>query len=152
MALAFLNQLHLVTVESKKEHWLERMMCLLFTEGRCCKAGTQQEMMSGHAPSPHRDLEKCPMARKRRNGHLYPVEGRQKWGQAPQIPAFHLKMCQLGAGVKSTGYSSRTWVQSQHPRSSLQLPIAPPPGNPTLSHRHTSRQNINAHKIKTNHF
>jgi hypothetical protein len=36
----------------------------------------------------------------------------------------------------------------QYPYWSLQLSVIPVPGDPTLSHRHTGRQNTNAHKIK----
>ena len=55
------------------------------------------------------------------------------------------------ASVKSTGCSFRgPGFNSQHPHSSSQLPVILIPGDQTLSHRHTRRQNTNVHEIKIN--
>jgi hypothetical protein len=54
-----------------------------------------------------------------------------------------------GSGVKSTGCSSRgLGFNSQHPHGSLQLFVTPVPGDLTLSHRQTCRQNTNICGIK----
>jgi hypothetical protein len=56
-----------------------------------------------------------------------------------------------GSAVESTGCSFREWgFDSQHPHGSSQLSVTPVPGDPTPSHRHTCRQNTNAHEIKVN--
>jgi hypothetical protein len=53
-----------------------------------------------------------------------------------------------GSAIKSTDCSSRGHrFNSQHPHSSSQLCMTPVPENWTPSHRHTCRQNTNAHKI-----
>jgi hypothetical protein len=50
-----------------------------------------------------------------------------------------------GSEVKSTGYSSKgPGFNSQHPHDSSHLSVTP------ASHRHTCRQDTNAHKIKAN--
>ena len=54
-----------------------------------------------------------------------------------------------GSVVKSTGWSSRgAGFNPQHTQRSLQLFATPVPETPTSSHRHTCRQNTNAHEIK----
>ena len=56
--------------------------------------------------------------------------------------------CTDDSAVKSTGCSSRgPRFNSQHPCGSSQVPLSPPLGNLTLSHRHICRQNTNAHRI-----
>ena len=53
-----------------------------------------------------------------------------------------------GLADKNTGCSYRgPRFNFQHPPDSSQLSISPVPGHPTPSHRHTHRQNTNAHKI-----
>jgi hypothetical protein len=53
--------------------------------------------------------------------------------------------------VKSTGCSSRrTGYNSQCPCSSSQRSVMSIPGDLTSSRKHTCRQNINAHEVKTN--
>ena len=54
-----------------------------------------------------------------------------------------------GLAVKSTSCSSRgPEFNSQHPHGSSKLSVTPVPGDLTPSHRHTYRQNTNAHEIK----
>ena len=57
----------------------------------------------------------------------------------------------IGSVVMSTGCSSKgPRFNSQHPHGSSQLSVTPVPGDLTPSHRHTSGQNTNVHKIKIN--
>jgi hypothetical protein len=62
-------------------------------------------------------------------------------------------MRQIGTGemtqwLRAWSFEGPT-LNSQHLHGSLQLPVTPVPTGLTLSHRHTSRQNTNAHNIKT---
>jgi hypothetical protein len=56
-----------------------------------------------------------------------------------------------GSGVKRTDcFYRRSEFNSQHPHGGSQLSVTPIPGDLTLSHRHTCRQNSKANKIKMN--
>jgi hypothetical protein len=56
-----------------------------------------------------------------------------------------------GSEAKCTSSSSRgPGFNYQHSQGSSQVPVAPVPGNLTPLHRHTRRQNTNAHKTKIN--
>lgn len=54
-----------------------------------------------------------------------------------------------GSVVESASLSSRDpGFSSQQPYASAWLSVAPAPGDPTPSCRHTRRQNVNAHELK----
>lgn len=53
----------------------------------------------------------------------------------------------VGSVDKSTLLFQRPRFNSQHPYGSSQVAVTPVPENQTSSHRHTYRQNTNAHQI-----